>query len=63
MAKKKRVNTEQVRIQNAAKSLVANIRFASIDKQVRSLVVTSSVPQRGQDHGRYRLGPGHGFAG
>ena len=31
MAKKKRVNTEQVRIQNAAKSLVANIRFASID--------------------------------
>lgn len=48
MAKKKRVNTEQVRIQNAAKSLVANIRFASIDKQVRSLVVTSSVPNEGK---------------
>lgn len=48
MAKKKRVNTEQVRIQNAAKSLVANIRFASIDNQVRSLVVTSSVPNEGR---------------
>lgn len=48
MAKKKRVNTEQVRIQNAAKSLVANIRFASIDNQVRSLVVTSSVPNEGK---------------
>lgn len=48
MAKKKRVNTEQVRIQNAAKSLVANIRFASIDNQVRSLAVTSSVPNEGK---------------
>ena len=48
MAKKKRVNTGQVRIQNAAKSLVANIRFASIDNQVRSLVVTSSVPNEGK---------------
>lgn len=48
MAKKMRVNTEQVRIQNAAKSLVANIRFASIDKQVRSIVVTSSVPNEGK---------------
>lgn len=48
MVKKKRVNTEQARIQNAAKSLVANIRFASIDKQVRSLVVTSSVPNEGK---------------
>lgn len=48
MAKKNRVNTDQVRVQNAAKSLLANIRFASIDEPVRSLVVTSSVPDEGK---------------
>lgn len=48
MARKNRLDTEQVRIQNAAKSLVANIRFASIDNPVRSIAVTSAVPNEGK---------------
>ena len=48
MARKQRVNTDQIRVQNAAKSLLANIRFASIDEPVRSIVVTSSVPDEGK---------------
>ena len=38
----------QVVVQNAAKTLLANIRFASVDTPVHSLVVTSSVPNEGK---------------
>ena len=47
MAKRRKV-ADGARMQNAAKSLLANIRFASIDKQVRSLAITSSVPNEGK---------------
>ena len=34
--------------QNAAKTLYANIRFASVDAPVKSIVLTSSVPNEGK---------------
>ena len=37
-----------VAVQNAAKTLAANIRFASVDEPVSSIVVTSSVPNEGK---------------
>ena len=45
MAKKqKKVGIDQIHMQNAVKTLAANIRFASVDDPIRSIVVTSSVP-------------------
>ena len=35
-------------MQNAVKTLAANIRFASVDDPIRSIVVTSSVPNEGK---------------
>ena len=37
-----------VAVQNAAKTLAANIRFASVDNPVSSIVVTSSIPGEGK---------------
>ncbi len=34
--------------QNAAKTLATNIRFTSIDKPIRTMVVTSSIPNEGK---------------
>ena len=39
---------DRVLVQNAVKTLVANIRFASVDNPVTSIVVTSSVPNEGK---------------
>lgn len=43
----KRVS-DRVLMQNAVKTLAANIRFASVDRPVRTIVVTSSVPNEGK---------------
>lgn len=48
MAKKKKQSSNQLEVQNAAKTLFANIRFMSPDNPVRSIVVTSSVPNEGK---------------
>ena len=49
MAKKqKKVGIDQIHMQNAVKTLAANIRFASVDDPIRSIVVTSSVPNEGK---------------
>ncbi|BAK43904.1 CpsD/CapB family tyrosine-protein kinase [Eggerthella sp. YY7918] len=48
MAKKKKQTSNQLEVQNAAKTLFANIRFMSPDNPVRSLVLTSSVPNEGK---------------
>lgn len=48
MAKKKKQSSNQLEIQNAAKTLYANIRFMSVDSPIRSLVMTSSVPNEGK---------------
>lgn len=46
MAKKK--GADRLVVQNAAKTLMANIRFASVDDPIRTLVMTSSVPNEGK---------------
>lgn len=49
MAKKvKKTGTNTLEIQNAAKTLFANIRFMSPDNPIRSIVMTSSVPNEGK---------------
>lgn len=48
MAKKKKQSSNQLEIQNAAKTLFANIRFMSVDNPIKSIVVTSSVPNEGK---------------
>lgn len=35
-------------VENAAKTLLANIRFASVDNPIRSMAVTSSIPNEGK---------------
>ncbi len=48
MGKKKKQAADQMVVQNAAKTLFANIRFASVDNPIRTLVMTSSVPNEGK---------------
>ena len=45
MAKKK---SGAVEMQNAIKTLLANIRFSSVDKPIKSIVMTSAVPNEGK---------------
>ena len=46
--KKKKSGTNALEIQNAAKTLFANIRFMSPDNPIRSIVITGSVPNEGK---------------
>lgn len=48
MAKKKDGTSDRVFMQNAIRTLVANIQFASVDAPINSMVVTSSVPNEGK---------------
>lgn len=48
MARGSKRGADRVAVQNAAKTLAANIRFASVDNPVSSIVVTSSVPNEGK---------------
>lgn len=48
MSKKKKQTSNQLEVQNAAKTLYANIRFLSVDDPIRSIVITSSVPNEGK---------------
>lgn len=47
MARKKK-NSDKLVTSNAAKTLLANIRFASVDNPIRSITVTSSIPNEGK---------------
>ena len=47
MARKKK-NSDKLVTSNAAKTLLANIRFASVDSPIRSITVTSSIPNEGK---------------
>lgn len=60
MAKKKPHGSEERTIQNAAQTLLANVRFASVDDPVRAIVVTSSVPNEGKT--TVSLGLAHAIA-
>ncbi len=48
-------STDQVFLQNAVKTLVANIRFASVDNPIRVIGVTSSIPNEGKSTTSYAL--------
>ena len=48
MAKRSRYASDQNSMQNAAKTLKANIQFASVDNPVQSVLLTSSVPDEGK---------------
>lgn len=48
MAKKQKSSSNLLEVQNAAKTLFANIRFQSIDKPIKTLLITSSVPDEGK---------------
>ena len=55
MAKKKKQSSKALEVQNAAKTLFANIRFMSRDDPIKSIVVTSSVPNEGKSTGSVEL--------
>lgn len=55
MPRKKKVSSDALVVQNAAKTLLANIRFASVDRPVKSIVLTSSVPNEGKSTVAYNL--------
>lgn len=46
--KKKSQSSNQLEIQNAAKTLLANIRFMSPDSPIRTVAITSAVPNEGK---------------
>lgn len=48
MPKKRRRAADKVAVQNAVKTLAANIRFASVDEPVCSIVVASTIPNEGK---------------
>ena len=47
MARKKKTG-DTLAFNNAAKTLLANIRFASVDTPIKSITVTSSIPNEGK---------------
>lgn len=55
MPRKKKASSDALVVQNAAKTLLANIRFASVDRPVKSIVLTSSVPDEGKSTVAYNL--------
>lgn len=55
MARKKKTNSNAREVQNAAKTLFANIRFMSPDNPVRSLVLTSAAPNEGKTRSSFEL--------
>lgn len=54
MARKK-AGADETAMQNAAKTLYANIRFSDVDDPIKSIVVTSSVPNEGKSTVSSRL--------
>ena len=47
MARKKKTS-DTLAFSNAAKTLLANIRFASVDTPIKSITLTSSIPNEGK---------------
>jgi len=45
---KRRSSNNLLEVQNAAKTMFANIRFQSIDDPIKSIVITSTVPNEGK---------------
>lgn len=60
--KRKQVGNEQ-EVQNSAKTLLANIRFQSIDNPIKSVLITSTVPNEGKTATASLLAQAAGSAG
>ncbi len=45
---KKKMSADRLVVQNAAKTLLANIRFSSLDNPIRVITVTSATPNEGK---------------
>ena len=54
---KKKASADRLVVQNAAKTLLANIRFASVDNPIRVITLTSSVPNEGKSTVALNLAP------
>ena len=67
MSGKKRKNksgaSNALEVQNAAKTLYANIRFMSVDDPIRSVVITSTAPNEGKTTTAVQLGRAMATAG
>lgn len=48
MAIKKRKGNSKLAVQNAMKTLLANIRFAGVDRPIQSIAITSAKPREGK---------------
>lgn len=48
MAGKKRKGNSKLLVQNAMKTLLANIRFAGVDRPIQSIAITSAKPKEGK---------------
>lgn len=48
MGKKKKQSSNALEIQNAAKTLFANIKFASVDNPIHMVALTSAIPNEGK---------------
>ena len=44
----RKISSDRLAAQNAMKTVLANIRFASVDKPVSTMVITSSIPNEGK---------------
>lgn len=61
--KQKHTYTDASEIQNASKTLFANIRFASVDFPIKSIAITSSIPNEGKSTTSVNLARAIGSAG
>ena len=53
--KKKKTTSNELEVANAAKTLYANIRFISVDDPIKSIMLTSAVPNEGKTAVSMRL--------
>ena len=63
MAKKQKTATNLLEVQNAAKTMFANIRFQSIDNEIKTILMTSSVPDEGKTTAAWYLAQAAATAG
>lgn len=62
-SKSKKGGTSMLEVQNAAKTMFANLRFMSVDDPIKSIVVTSSVPNEGKSTASVNLAQAIATAG
>ena len=48
MGRVRNTGSNHMQVQNAARTMMANIMFSSVDEHIRTIVVTSSVPTEGK---------------